>query len=164
MTDQKPRKTKTIALSLLSLVVVAGLAIGATLLLTKHKSSSEGNQISAQTATAKTAATATPDTSHYKLAACTSGATQTIGNTSYVVGTDFAPGSYKVVSQTGDIGWTNINVYNSKDKWVKQGSPSIERGVADQSLEPNNGTITYTKLTDGQYMQIDSDPVAFTCQ
>jgi hypothetical protein len=149
------RKSMTIILVSMAVVTIAGIAVGVTLLVSaKHSSVSKKQVLS----------TTTASTSQYKLAACTSGATQTIDNASYVVGTDFAAGSYKIVSQTGDIGWTNINVYNSKAEYVKQGSPSIEQGVADQSFEPDNGITTYTKLTDGQFMQIDSDPATFTCE
>lgn len=162
MTTHKSKKT---ALAVLAAVIIIGLAAGGYLLVaSKPKAVTAKQTASKAPATAATNTSSTSDTSQYKLAACTSGSTQTIDNASYVIGTDFAPGSYKVVSQTGDIGWTNINIYSSKAKWVQQGSPSVEQGNADQSFEPDNGTTTYTKLTDGQFMQVDSDPATFTCE
>ncbi len=158
--SNKQHKSLFITLGVVAVLVIGGLGTAVALLASaKHSTATKKPVASATTTTTNTA-----DTSQYTLKTCTSGATQTIDNASYVVGTDIAPGSYKIVSQTGDIGWTNVNVYNSKAEWIKQGSPSVEQGVADQSMEPDNGTTTYTKLSDGMYMQIDSDPATFTCQ
>lgn len=153
-------KRHTGILAIVELIIIIGLATS-TILLAVSKNNTTSK---AQGSTKLSSTTTQIASTAYTLGACKSGATQTIDNASYVVGTDIAPGSYKVVSQTGDIGWTNINVYNSKSEWVKQDSPSVEQGKADQSFEPNNGTTTYTKLSDGQFMQIDGDPATFTCQ
>jgi hypothetical protein len=85
-------------------------------------------------------------------------------NASYLVGNDIAPGSYKVVSQTGETGWTNINIYNSKADYDKQGDPTNEQGNPNISLSPQNGDATVTKLDDGQFMVIDADTATFTCE
>lgn len=164
MSDSKPRKTKMIVLAVLTLIIVAGLAVGATLLFNKRSTTSSNTSQIAQTNSTKSNTKSIADTSQYKLTSCTSGAIQTIDNASFIAGTDIAPGSYKIVSQTGDIGWTNVNIYNSKQEWINQGSKSVEQGTPDQSFEPDNGTTTYTKLTDGQFMQIDGDPATFTCE
>lgn len=157
------RKYGAVLAVLAAVLVIAGAAVGATLLLTKKHTPTTNNSKNVSAQSPDTTSNTT-STSQYKLAACTSGTTQTIDNASYVIGTEFAPGSYKVVSQAGDIGWTNINIYNSKATWVQQGSPSVEQGNPDQSFAPDNGTTTYTKLTDGQFMQVDSDPAIFTCE
>ncbi len=152
-------KRNTLILIIVVLVIIVGLATGAVLLATsKHNSNNK-----TQAASPATTAPATT-TSQYKLAACTSGATQTIANASYLVGTDIAPGSYKVVSQPAGTDWTNINIYSSKADYDKQGDPSNEQGNPAQSLSPQNGVVTYTKLIDGQYMVLDADPATFTCE
>ena len=140
------------------LIVVGGAASVVLLAKSKHITASK-QQVSTQTTTANSTAS-----SAYKLGACTSGTTQTIGNASYLVGNDISPGSYKVVSQTGDTGWTNINIYSSKANYDKQGDPTNEQGNPSVSLAPQNGTTTVTKLNDGQFMVIDADPATFTCE
>jgi len=146
--------TKKILLGV-SVLVLIGVGAGGAALLASHSKTTKQPS--------KVATTNTASASQYKLAACTSGATQTIGNASYLIGIDFAPGNYKVTSNAGDIGWSNVNIYSSKADYDKQGDPSNEQGVAAQSLSPQNGTTTVTKLTDGQYMVLDADTATFEC-
>ena len=159
MADKVATKRKLVVILVITaVIVIAGLATG-VVLVTSSKHSSANNK---QTITENTTSSTTT-TNQYKLSACKSGATQTIGNAAYLVGTDIAPGSYKVVSQTGDTGWSNINVYSSKVDYDKQGDPTNEQGNPAISLAPQNGTTTVTKLSDGQYMVLDADPATFTC-
>ena len=141
-------------------VVLIGLGAGGAISLASHSKTNT----QATNKPIKATTTSTASASQYKLAACTSAATQTVGNASYLVGTDIAPGNYKVVSQTGDTGWTNINIYSSKANYDKQGDPTNEQGNPSVSLSPQNGNPTVTKLSDGQYMVIDADPATFTCE
>jgi len=156
------KRHKTIT-GTVALVIVIVLTAGGVLLATAKHSPTTKQQTTSQVSSQSASNTTTAD-SAYKLGACTSGATQTIGNAAYLVGTDIAPGSYKVVSQTGDTGWTNINIYTSKADYDKQGDPTNEQGNPNISLAPQNGTTTVTKLSDGQYMVLDADPATFTCE
>lgn len=152
-------KRHTGVLVIVVLVIIIGLAAGVVLLVSSKHSSASKKQVASQTTT-----TSATTTNQYKLAACTSGASQTIANASYLVGTDIAAGNYKVVSQPAGTDWTNINIYNSKAEYIKQGSPSVEQGNPDTSLSPQNNVPTYTKLSNGQFMQVDADPAIFTCE
>ncbi len=158
MTDSKPRKTKMIAFTVLALIVVAGLAVGSTLLATKH--STKNSKLSVQAAPATTGTA--PDTSQYKLAACTSGATQTLGNAGYLVGTDLAPGKYTVkdvlLSADSGTGWTNVDVYAKQSDYKGQND-----GNAADYIQPNVGQTASTMLKDGEYVNVWADDAVFTC-
>lgn len=146
-------------LAIVAVVIIIGLAAAVALLVMKRPATAQNRTSTQRQSTNNEAAS-----SSYKLTACKSGSVQTIANASYVVGTDIAPGSYKIVSQPAGTDWTNINIYNSKAEYVKQGSPSVEQGNPETSLSPQNNVPTYTKLSDGQYMQVDADPATFTCE
>jgi hypothetical protein len=150
-TNQQGR-VKLIVTLVAGAIIIAGLAAVVTLATSKHSAAKT------KQATTTEQTTSSLNDNQYKLTACKSGATQTIGNASYTIGTDFAPGSYKVTSNAGDIGWSNINIYSSKANYDKQGDPSNEQGVAAQSLAPQNGTTTVTKL------DVDADTATFVCE
>lgn len=149
---------KWLAVVAIALVLI-GLGAGGTIVtVSSHKTTAKTTNIPS------TGNAVASKTTQYKLAACKAGTQQTIANASYVVGTDIAPGNYMIVSQPAGVDWTNISVYNSKDKWEKQGSPSVEQGNADTSLSPQNNEPTFATLRAGEYMMVDSDPAIFTCE
>jgi hypothetical protein len=150
------RHTGTIAI--VELVIIIGL-VTSTAILAASKSHTSPAQLSSQQAS-DTTQTAS---SSYKLSACKSGTTQTIANAEYVVGTDIAPGSYKITALTGTAGDSYITEYMDKQAFTSQNLDQNEAS-AEQSFSPNDGTSTYTRLSDGQYMIISDDPATFTCQ
>ncbi|HSW37416.1 MAG TPA: hypothetical protein VLG37_03555 [Candidatus Saccharimonadales bacterium] len=147
------KKHKVATFASIALIVIISLAVGVALLASSRHSSVSKKQVASQATTTQ-----------YKLAACKSGATETVANASYLVGTDIASGSYKIVSQPAGIDWTNINIYSSKADYIKQGSPSAEQGNPSTSLSPQNNVPTYTKLSNGEFMQVDADPAIFSCE
>jgi hypothetical protein len=164
-------KRHTGILAIVGLIIIIGLAAGGVLLATaKHSPTTKQqttSQVSSQSVTDNT-----PVASAYKLTACTSGATQTIANASYLVGTDIAPGSYKIVSQPAAAGWTSFDIYNSKSDYDKSQDPNNKQQITDNSFQAYNSANdmsvtaapTYTKLSDGQYMVLSEDPATFTCE
>jgi DNA gyrase inhibitor GyrI len=158
-------KRHTGILTVVELVIIIGLATSTVLLaISKGHSTNQTQGSSQQSSTTAQTATVT-----YKLSACKSGATQTVGNASYVVGTDIAPGNYAVKDATyatdsSNASWSNISVYTSKSQYVQMGEPSNEKTTVNQSFETSYGDSSYTKLSDGQYMVVDADPATFTCQ
>ena len=129
-----------------------------------------GYLLNKPTPKAVTTANTATDTS-VQVATCKSGTSQTVANAGYLVGTDITAGSYKVVSQPTSAGWTNVDVYGSKDDYTKSQDPNNKQAVIDNSFTVDNQLDTastaapsYTKLTDGQYMVIGADPATFTCQ
>ena len=160
-------KRHTGILAIVGFVIIVGLATSTVLLAISKGHTTSQNQVSSQQASDTTQAAS----SSYKLGSCKSGASQTIANANYLVGTDIAPGSYKIVSQAADIGWTNIDVYRSKSDYDKSQDPNNKQNVADNSFQATNSADsatnpapTYTKLSDGQYMVIAADPATFTCE
>lgn len=151
-------KSHTGIIAVVELVIIIGLATS-TVLLAVSKSHTSPTQLSSQQASDTMQATS----SSYKLSACKAGATQTIANAEYVVGTDIAPGSYKVTALTGTAGDSYITEYKDKQAFTSQNLDQNEAS-AEQSFSPNDGTSTYTRLSDGQYMIISDDPATFTCQ
>lgn len=151
-------KRHAVLLAILELVIILGLAISTVLLAASkgHPTNSQ-NQVSSQQASDTVASRS------YKLGTCKSGTTQTIANAEYVVGTDIAPGSYRVTALTGTAGDSYITEYKDKQAFTSQNLDQNEAS-AEQSFSPNDGTSTYTRLSDGQYMIISDDPATFTCQ
>src|ERR1039458_3606653 len=99
-------KRHTGILAILGFVIIAGLATSTVLLATaKHSPTTKqqtASKVSSQSVTNNTPVASNNNqtlSTAYKLTVCTSGATQTIGNGNYLVGTDIAPGSYKIESQ-----------------------------------------------------------------
>lgn len=164
-------KRHTGILAILGFVIIAGLATSTVLLATAKHSPTTKQQTTSQVSS-RSVTDNTPVASAYKLTACTSGATQTIANASYLVGTDIAPGSYKIVSQPGDAGQTSFDIYNSKSDYDKSQDPNNKQNVTDNFFYVTNSANdmgetaapTYTKLSDGQYMVIADDPATFTCE
>jgi hypothetical protein len=160
-------KKHTAILAIIALIIVIGLATSAVLLATSKHNSNSKKQVSSPTTTDNTAVA-----SAYKLTACKSGATQTIANASYLVGTDIAPGSYKIVSQPASDGWTLFDIYNSKSDYDKTQDPNNKQQITSNSFQAYNSANdmsvtaapTYTKLNDGQYMVISYDPATLTCE
>lgn len=111
-------------------------------------------------------------TASSQVATCKAGASQTLGNAAYVVGTDITPGNYKVTSQAAGRGWTDVGVYDSKSDYAKAEDPNNQQHINNNSFQTYNqsntldeaAAPTYTKLSDGQYMVVSSDPAVFTCQ
>lgn len=145
-------------IAIVELVIIISLAIS-TAILAASKSNTSPTQSSSQ----QTSDTTQAASSSYKLGNCKSGTTQTIANAEYVVGTDIAPGSYKVTALTGTAGDSYITEYKDKQAFTSQNLDQNEAS-AEQSFSPNDGTSTYTRLSDGQYMIISDDPATFTCQ
>ena len=150
-------------LAIIELVIIIGLATSTVLLaISKGHTASSARLSSQQSSTSTKQAVSTTT---YKLSACKPGATQTVGNADYVVGTDIAPGSYRVDSQTNNNGDTNIVIYSSETQYEQSSNPkSSQYGAADQSFMADYGKPTTTKLSDGQYMDVSDDPALFTCQ
>lgn len=152
-------KRHKIITGIVALIIVGGGATSAVLLTSsKHSAASKQPVASATTVTNSTS----PDTSQYKLAACTSGTTQTLGNAGYVVGTDLAPGKYTVKDalQSADngTGWTNVDVYAKRADFKGQND-----GNAADYIQPNVGQTASTMLKDGEYVNVWADDAVFTC-
>lgn len=154
-------KRHTGTLAVVEFVIIIGLATSTTLLAVSKNHATSPAQVSSQ----QTAATTQTATTAYKLGTCKSGTTQTVGNGDYLVGTDIAPGSYKVDSQTNDTGYTTITIYSSKSQYDQAINPnSTQYGASNQSFMADYGKPTTTKLSDGQYMDVSDDSAVFTCQ
>lgn len=150
---------KTMAV-IMVVLVIAGLGTAVALLAkSKHTVASTTNNQPAQHADTLSSA----DTSPYKLSACKSGATQTVGNAGLLVGTDLAPGTYTVkdafTSADQGVGWSNIDIYAKQSDFKEHND-----GNATDYIQPNVGETDHTTLKDGEYVVLWSDDAIFTCQ
>jgi hypothetical protein len=150
-------KRHKVILAIVALIIVIGLATSAVLLAASKHNTNTKTQASSQVTTDNTAVA-----SAYKLAACKSGATQTVGNAGYVVGTDIAPGNYQVKDafQSADAGtgWTNVDIYAKQADFKGHND-----GNGIDSLQPNVGQTAHTMLKDGEYVSVWADDAVFTC-
>lgn len=150
-------KRHKITLAIVALVIIIGFAASVVILATSKHNTNTKTQASSQVTTDNTAAS-----NAYKLTACKSGTTQTIGNAGYVVGTDIAPGNYVVKDalQSADdgTGWSNIDIYAKQADFKGHND-----GNGIDSLQPNVGQTAHTMLKDGEYVSVWADDAVFTC-
>ena len=168
MNDSKQQswlKRHTGVVVVVMLAIIIGLGAGVTYLLTTKNSSNEtdNQQASAQSTNSSSSSQSAADTSRYKLTACKSGTSQTLGNAGYVVGADVAPGSYTVKdalpSSDTNASWTNVDVYAKQSDYKGHND-----GNAQDSIQPNAGETAHTMLKDGEYVSVWADDAVFTCQ
>ena len=142
---------------IVAVVIIVGLGGAvAYLLLGKHSTAAQSANNSSQPATSSNTTATT-----YKLTACKSGTSQTLGNAEYLVGTDLAPGNYTVkdASTGSDASWTNVDIYAKQSDFKGHND-----GNTLNSLNVSAGDTSNTMLKDGEYVSVWADSAVFTCQ